>query len=263
MSQLVTDIGFNPTALVGALLLLFATLVLLLQAPRAGRAALLPAVAGGALLSAFLGMGLGARALYEVFSGMSLTGSGGMGTVAAGLAEVRAVVLCGTLGAVLILLLGLALARPAPPAVEKEPAGERIEPPRKEASLRWLLLAATVLALLAAAMAMEDLRLSNAIPPIVSVHPGAPVSASSVGATSSALAGMLIRLVLGALLCAPAALLVAVLSFMRDPRAAPSRGLALWGQGLLAVLLVLALAYLMVSYGMHARFDEAGMIGHF
>jgi hypothetical protein len=127
-------------------------------------------LACAALAAALLPLGgavfLGIRALIRTFAALSLTGSGGIGAVAAGLAESLLPLLAGFAGAIVVALAGLVLVAKrsraeraaADPTLSADAAGPRSDAPKAGSKLTLAVLAGgAALALLVAMAAVRQL----------------------------------------------------------------------------------------------------------
>lgn len=106
MDQVLAQLKLHPwTAILAGLA--FVASLLFFGRKREERSLLVPGIAGLACLAVAIGLVSSARNTLEFFHAMALTGSGGEGTLAAGLAETRGAFLLGLVPAVLTLTVGL------------------------------------------------------------------------------------------------------------------------------------------------------------
>ena len=252
MDQILEQFTLHPwtAILAGSAFLLY------LAAAGRGEAAWARVIPGGiglALLALSIGIAVSVRVVIGAFHAIALTGSGGEGSVAAGLSESLGVLLPGLISATLTLAVALLFSRRA--RISHPGAAA---PGRDNGSMRQaVLISAILLSILVVALGLYDLWFVAAIPGWIRSTTG---NAQDV---SQAIGGHISRLaVLSTAAVAGSAVLSVLAHFFSGTRA-PSSRQALWGRTLLILLLVLCLVGAVVAWRQSADFHEAAMIGKF
>jgi hypothetical protein len=255
MDRVLDQLGYHPLLAAVAVAIFLAGLVLA-ALRRSEGVALLPKMAALALLAGSIGIASSVQVLVNVFHGMALTGSGGYGSMAAGLSEVDWVFLLGLSSAFLTLAAGLAFTRGGTAGSLAAGMGTALKP-----MPAWLLGLLGVLATAVVALALHRFWLLGLATDVALVPKGAssPVS-GSVSEVSQRIANHLIFLALAAqgMILGGAALLIGL--FAGGRRSLSSRQ-ALWARSLAALLLVLALAGTVVLWRQFHHFVEIAILG--
>jgi len=258
VDHLLEQLTLHPKMAVAAGAILLASLVLV-GLKRTEGATLLLKILGLALLAWSFGLAASVQHLINIFHGMAQTGSGGYGTVAAGLGESEGALLLGLLPALLALVAGLLVARGGTAGI---PAGA--EPRLDLKPLKpWILVSLTLLSILVAALSVHTLWLHQLVASIaLPVPPGtaSPHSAVDVAATSQRLSRHIMGLgvLAHAAILGSAALILAL--FLSGTRALSPRQSSR-GRALAALLLVLCLIGTVVVWRQFAGFYESAMTG--
>jgi hypothetical protein len=205
-----------------------------------------------ALLALSTGIAASVRGVVGTFHAIALTGSGGEGSVAAGLGESVGVLLLGLISAILTLAAALFFSRRT-----RISPGEA-EPGRDTGFMRQaVLISATLLSLLVAALSLYILWFIAAIPGWIRNTAGNAQSVSeAIGDHISSLSFLGIAAVAGS------AALSALAHFFSGTRA-PSSRQALLGRTLVILLLVVCLVGAVVAWLQFANFQQAAMTGRF
>jgi hypothetical protein len=255
VDHLLEQLTLHPKMAVAAGAILLASLVLV-GLKRTEGATLLLKILGLALLAWSFGLAASVQHLINIFHGMAQTGSGGYGTVAAGLGESEGALLLGLLPALLALVAGLLFARGGTVNI---PAGAE---PRLDLK-PWILVSLTLLSILVAALSVHTLWLHQLVASIVLPVPSGtanPHGAVDVAATSQRLS----RHIMGLGLLAHAAILgsagLILALFLSGTRALAPRQSSR-GRALAAILLVLCLIATVVVWRQYAGFYESAMTG--
>lgn len=247
MDRLLDQLRFHPGTAILAGSILLASLALI-ALKRTERATLLPRILGLALLAWSVGIAASIRTINGTFHAIALTGSGGYGTVAAGLGESVGAFLLGLLPALLTLAAGLLFGRGAAAAAPR-PMG------------RWLTISLALLSTLVAALSFHALWFVRLVASIALTRPtGAPPSGASVAETAQRVASHVVALSLlsyVAILGSAGLILALFLSGARSL----SPGQARWTRALAAVLLVLGLIGTVVAWRQLSTFNEIAMTG--
>jgi hypothetical protein len=261
VDHLLEQLTLHPKMAVAAVAVLLASLVLA-GLKRTEGATLLLKILGLALLAWSFGLAASVQHLIQIFHAMALVGSGGYGTVAAGLGETEGALLLGLLPALLALVAGLLFARGA--AGSAPGTSTDAEPRRDFKPLSpWILVSLTLLSILVAALSVHSLWLNGLVASIARpVTPGTASSHSAidVAATSQRLSRHIVGLGLlaHAAILGSAGLILAL--FLSGTRALSPRQSS-WGRALAAILLVLCLIGTMVVLRQFAGFYESAMTG--
>jgi hypothetical protein len=170
VDHLLEQLSVHPKMAVAAGAVLLASLVLV-GLRRTEGATLLLKILGLALLAWSLGLASYVQHLIKIFHGMALTGSGGYGTLSAGLGETEGAILLGLLPALLALVAGLLFARGGTGGI---PAGAE---PRLDFKpmKQWLLVSLTLLSILVAALSVHAVWLIELVASIA--RPVTPATA--------------------------------------------------------------------------------------
>jgi hypothetical protein len=258
VDHLLEQLTLHPKMAVAAGAILLASLVLV-GLKRTEGATLFLKMLGLALLAWSFGLASSVQHLIKFFHGMALTGSGGYGTMAAGLGESEGALLLGLLPALLALVAGLLFARGGTVSTPADAETRLDFKPVKP----WILVSLTLLSILVAALSVHALWLHGLVASIARpVTPGTatPHSAIDVAATSQRLSRHIMGLGLlsHAAVLGSAGLILAL--FLSGARALAPRQSS-WGRALAALLLVLCLIGTVVVWRQFAGFYESAMTG--
>lgn len=255
MNPMLDQLRFHPF-LVAVMVSIFLAGLVLGALRRSEGAALLPKMAALALLAGAFGIASSVHTLVNVFHGMALTGSGGVGALAAGFSEVDWVLLLGVSSALLTLAAGLIFTRGGTAGRLADGTDTAAKPMPS-----WLLGLLGVLAVGVVALAFDHVWFLRLATDIVFTPPGAPSPVSgSVSEVSQRLANHLIFMAFTAhgLILGCAALLIAL--FAVGSRSLSPRQ-ALFTRALAALLLVLALAGTVGLWRQFHHFVEIAIVG--
>jgi hypothetical protein len=256
MDRFLDQLRLHPwTAILAGAVLLEG--LLLVGFKRTERAARLPKFLGLALLAGSVGAASSIRGVLDTFQAIALTGSGGYGTVAAGLEESQGAFLLGLVPALLTLVAGLLVAR------ELEAGSPQTAEPRREPRLmsRWFLISLTLLSVLAVALSFHEIWFVQTVAAITLTPPsGNTPPAGSIGETAQSLSNHIVGLSLlsQAAVLGSAALILAL--YLSGTRAISPRQTR-WGRTLAALLLISCLIGAVVVWRQVARFHEIAVTG--
>jgi len=256
MDRFLDQLRLHPwtSILAGAVLL---EGLLLAVFKRTERAARLPKFLGLALLAGSVGVASSIRGVFDTFQAIALTGSGGYGTVAAGLEESQGAFLLGLVPALLTLVAGLLFAR------ELAAGAPQTAEPRREPRLmsRWILILLTLLSVLAVALSCYEIWFVQTVAAITLTPPsGNTPPAGSIGEAAQSLSNHIVGLSLlsQAAAVGSAALILAL--YLSGTRVISPRQTR-WGRILAALLLISCLAGGVVVWRQVARFHEIAVTG--
>jgi len=232
MDRFLDQLSVHPlTALLAGAILLASILLMIFK--RTERSTLLPSLLGLALLAWACGIAFSVLAVVNLFRAIALTGSGGRGGMAAGLAEALWSLLIELAPALLILLMSLLFAR------DTALSGPEAGAPRRLMN-RVILIGLTLLGSLVVALSLYERWFIKLIVAITMAPSKGPApSAAKIGEMAQGLSEHIVGLGLlggGAVLASGALILMGFLSL----RALSNRQI-LWGRALAAILLVAGL----------------------
>jgi len=256
MDRFLDQLRLHPwTAILAGAVLLEG--LLLAGFKRTERAARLPKFLGLALLAGSVGVASSIRGVFDTFQAIALTGSGGYGTVAAGLEESQGAFLLGLVPALLTLVAGLLFAR------ELAAGAPQTAEPRREPRLMswWILILLTLLSVLAVALSCYEIWFVQTVAAITLTPPsGSTPHAGSIGETAQGLSNHIVALSLlsQAAAVGSAALILAL--YLSGTRTV-SPGQTRWGRTLAVLLLLSCLIGGVVVWRQVARFHEIAVTG--